>query len=301
VDFLGGGCDAGCACEAHCAVDDRCLGDQLLVGAVALRVQPWRLITLAGEERHHSLHVAGREVIDDKNNIQSVDPGDNVFPLHPEMSREPWKPDVAFFACETPPKQGGETLFCDGVELVRRMPSRVLKVFNKRKLRYTIQTNSEFIKYWLKKDEYTVADLKNPPTDCPFEFIQHDDKVFRSYVTPVLHRPMFNNKLAFGNFLLFARYIHNDKWFPTYEDGSIVPDNLIETVKKTGEKITVSNQWHKGDIMMIDNTRFLHGRNRILNLKDRRILTYFGYLKFACNKQDPVINAPWRNPSWLGV
>jgi hypothetical protein len=54
----------------------------------------------------------------------------------------------------------------------------------------------------------------------------------------------------------------------------------------------------KGDIIMIDNTRFLHGRNHILNLNDRRILTYFGYLKFACDKQDPVINAPWRNPNW---
>jgi len=181
------------------------------------------------------------------------------------------------------------------------LPSRVLKVFNKRKLSYTKLTNSEFIKYWLKKDTYTVADLANPPIDCPFEFIQHGDKVFRSYVTPVLHRPMFVNKLAFGNFLLFARYIHNDKWFPTYEDNTIVPDDLIETVKKTGEKITVFNKWQKGDIMMVDNTRFLHGRNRILNLEDRRILTYFGYLKFASKKQDPVINAPWRNSNWEGV
>ena len=242
----------------------------------------------------------GREIVDKINNIQSVDPGDNVFPLHPEMSREPWKPDVAFFACEIPPKQGGETLFCDGVELVRRMPSQVLKVFNKRKLRYTLQTNAEFIKYWLKKDTYTTVDLKTPPSDCPFEFIQQGDKIFRSYVTPVLHRPMFINKLAFGNFLLFARYIHNDKWFPTYEDGTIVPDDLIEAVKKSGEKITVINKWQKDDILMIDNTRFLHGRNRILNLKNRRILTYFGYLKYACNKYDPVNNAPWRNPGWLG-
>ena len=244
---------------------------------------------------------AGREVVDHKNNIQRVDPGDNIFPLHPEMSREPWKPDVALFACEIPPKQGGETLFCDGVELVSRMPSRVLKAFNKRKLRYTKLTNSEFIKYWLKTDTYTVADLLHPPTNCPFEFIQHGDKVFRSYVTPVLRRPMFINKLAFGNFLLFARYIHNDKWFPTYENGTIVPDNLIEIVKKTGEKITEFHQWKKGDIIMLDNTRFLHGRNNILNLKDRRILTYFGYLKFACDKHDPVINAPWRNPSWASV
>jgi len=81
--------------------------------------------------------------------------------------------------------------------------------------------------------------------DCPFEFIQHGDKVFWPYLTPVLHRSIFINKLAFGNSLLFVRYIHNDKWFPTYKYTTIVPDNLIETVKKTGEKITVFNQCKK--------------------------------------------------------
>ena len=81
--------------------------------------------------------------------------------------------------------------------------------------------------------------------DCPFEFNQHGDKVFWYYLTPVLHRLIFINKLAFGNSLLFVRYIHNDKWFPTYKYATIVPDNLIETVKKTGEKITVFNQCKK--------------------------------------------------------
>ena len=43
---------------------------------------------------------------------------------------------------------------------------------------------------------------------------------------------MFSIKLAFGNFLLFALYIQDDKWFPVYEDGTIVPDEIVEVVKK---------------------------------------------------------------------
>ena len=241
---------------------------------------------------------AGRETIDDINNIQTVDPGDNPFPLHPEMSREPWKPDVCFFACETAPKEDGQTFFCDGIELVRKLPTRVLKAFNRRKLHYSLVAPPEFLKYWLKTENYTDEDLNNPPEDCPFKFTKYAGKIFRTYEAPVLHKPMFSNKLAFGNFLLFARYIHNDKWFPVYEDGTIVPDDLVEVVRKTGEKLTEYKQWQEGDVMMVDNTRFLHGRTRIHNLKERRILSYFGYLRFACTKQDPVPNAPWRNPCW---
>ena len=79
----------------------------------------------------------------------------------------------------------------------------------------------------------------------------------------------------------------------------MVPDDMVEAVKKTGDKLSEYLAWQKNDVMMVDNTRYLHGRTRISNLKERRVLTYFGYLKFACPKQDPVPNAPWRNPEWL--
>ena len=39
----------------------------------------------------------GREVVDNEKNIQTVNLGDAAFPLHPELAREPWKPDVCFF------------------------------------------------------------------------------------------------------------------------------------------------------------------------------------------------------------
>src|SRR5690242_2120745 len=64
----------------------------------------------------------GREVLDDALNIQTVNIGKEAFPLHPELSREPWKPDVAFFYCMSPPTTGGETTVCDGIEIVKNLP-----------------------------------------------------------------------------------------------------------------------------------------------------------------------------------
>ena len=59
-----------------------------------------------------------RSVLDDAANIQSVNGGCDAFPLHPELSREPWKPDVAFFACLEPPRAKGATTIADGVAIV---------------------------------------------------------------------------------------------------------------------------------------------------------------------------------------
>lgn len=241
----------------------------------------------------------GREIIDAKNNIQTVDPGTKDFPLHPELSREPWKPDICFFACEKAPVSGGQTTFCDGVELVRKLPRRVRSALFRRKLRYNVPVRSAEVSFWMKKETPTPDDLENPPEDCPFEFIEIGGIAYRSYIAPVFHRPMFHNDLAFGNFLLFSRYHHNDRSFPLFEDGTPVPDELVEPIRKVGEKLTIHRAWRLGDILMLDNTRYLHARTAIKDLRARRILTYFGYLKFAVTKPDEIQDPRWRNPRWL--
>ena len=138
-------------------------------------------------------------------------------------------------------KRMAKAFFYDGNELVRKFPSRVLKAFSRRKLHYSLAGPPEILRYWLKKDDYTDDDLNNPPEDYPFKFSKYGWKIFSTYGVPVLHKPIFFNKLSFGNFLLFARYIHDDKWFLVYEDGTIVPDKMIESVKKTVKKLSEYN------------------------------------------------------------
>ena len=240
----------------------------------------------------------GRETIDKINNIQTVDPGIDPFPLHPEMSRLPWKPDVCFFGCLRAPINGGETIICDGVKLVRLLPNRILKQINRRKLKYSHRVSDEEVKYWLNSEKPIDEILDKAPEDCPFEFSKHKGKILKSYVAPFLHKPMFIERLAFGNYLLFARYIHNNIWFPVFDDGSIVPSEIVEAIKKAGEKSTETINWRPNDLVMIDNTRFLHGRNKIQDLENRKIITYFGFLRFASKLQDPVPNSRWRDPAW---
>ena len=56
--------------------------------------------------------------------------------------------------------------------------------------------------------------------------------------------------------------------------------------------------WRAGDVLMLDNTRFMHGRTAILDANERLIASFFGYLGFAIPDSEEPPNAPWRQENF---
>jgi alpha-ketoglutarate-dependent taurine dioxygenase len=235
----------------------------------------------------------GRVVIDREQNIQTVNLGYEPFPQHPELSREPWKPDICFFWCIKSPSKGGETTVCDGVEIVRRLPPAVKNAFSRRRLRYQQPATAAEIAFWLGSHEPDAATIANPPVHCPYSFVRNNGEIHRYFLMPALHKPMFSDEPAFGNFLFFGRYFNRQRIFPTFENGESVPDDLLAEVKAVSDQVESPVAWQPGDIVILDNTRFMHGRRAILDLKERHIATYFGYVHFAV-VEDRERHFPWR-------
>ncbi|MGB5621735.1 MAG: TauD/TfdA family dioxygenase [Gammaproteobacteria bacterium] len=238
----------------------------------------------------------GRVTLDQANGIQFVDPGLRAFPLHPEMSRLPWKPDICWFGCLNPPTTGGETTICDGVEIVDLLPPDIFDAFASRRLMYATKAEKSSLRFWLGTEEPSNEQLATPPEDCPFRFVRTKRHVCEIFTTPALHQPMFADRLAWGNFLFFARYGQGLKKFPVFADGTEVPDELIDAVKQVADKLEQPIRWRKHDLLMLDNTRFLHGRREIAGVDNRRIMSYFGYLNFARPGMEEPPNAKWRDP-----
>jgi alpha-ketoglutarate-dependent taurine dioxygenase len=55
------------------------------------------------------------------------------------------------------------------------------------------------------------------------------------------------------------------------EDGSKIPAEVVREIEAVSEACTVELPWWDGDLIMIDNTRVLHGR-RAFNDQKRAIL-----------------------------
>lgn len=235
-----------------------------------------------------------RELLDGAHNIQTVNFGVDPFPLHPELSREPWKPDICFFWCVNPPGRGGETTVCDGVEIVRKMPGDLFEAFRARRLVYTQRMAPQVCAYWLGSPNPDDDAMKSPREGCPYSFFRVPGGVARTFSRPALHKPMFSDDLAFGNFILFARYYLKLPNFPAFDNNERIPDDLVQQVKEISDRLTAPVAWREGDVIVLDNTRFMHGRNAIVDAAERRIATYFGYLNFAKPDPEEVPGAPWR-------
>lgn len=273
-------------------------------GALLFRGFALDVGTFAALTRSYCTHSAfndspGRETVDDDNNIQTVNLGDEAFPLHAELSRTPWRPDVCWFACITPAERDGETYICDGVEMVRQMSPQLRAALQHRKLRYTQPSQLHEAKFWLRADQPTVSLLQNPPDDCPYSYDIVAQKPQQTFLRPALHKCMFSDDLAFANFLLFARRYLQSKRFPLFEDGSEIPDALVDELEQIGQRLQQPIPWQENDVVMLDNTRFMHARDKLPSPSLRHILTYFGYLKFALPAPEEGPQPRWREPHGL--
>lgn len=237
----------------------------------------------------------GRALLDPDNAIYAVNGGTEAFALHPELSREPWKPDLALFACLSPPGRGGQTTLCDGIALARALPDAVRQGLAGRRLVYVSPTWPELLRFWLGRADPDDALLRAPPVGCPYQFLRtRDGQVVRMFSRPALHRPMFAEGPAFGNFLLFARFNNHRGDFPLLDDFQPVPEAWLQAIRAAGDALSVAVDWQQGDVLMLDNTRFLHGRTAVTDPAERVIATYFGYLTDALPDPEEPADPIWR-------
>ena len=164
---------------------DFCESGAVLLRGFSYDVEAFRLFA----ERLCSASVfnesRNRALLDKASNIQSVDLGTAPFPLHPELSREPWRPDVCMFACFSPPMRGGETTICDGVEIVRRLPPAIVDEMLGHSLVYCQPALPEALKFWLGTETPTAQQLASPPPECPYSFKDLGDRIIRCFSRPV--------------------------------------------------------------------------------------------------------------------
>ena len=56
------------------------------------------------------------------------------------------------------------------------------------------------------------------------------------------------------------------------ENGKKIPQNILNEVKKISDDLTINLNWEDGDLCMINNQRFMHGRRSIDQEEKRDII-----------------------------
>ena len=95
-------------------------------------------------------------------------------------------------------------------------------------------------------------------------------QILRGFLRPLLEPPIFQQRPAFANFILFARDYLRLTDVPLLDDGKPFPDEWLDVVRTNARKLTYAHAWQKGDVLIADNSRFMHGRRAIADPAERR-------------------------------
>lgn len=240
-----------------------------------------------------------REKVDGNETLLTVTGSTQSFgiPLHGEMYYMSRRPSVLWFFCENPPSEAGETTLCSGAELYRRLGEPEREFFRRHRLKYIRRLTGdewrlafqmedpEGLRRWCDENESTIAE--NP-----------DGSVTIEYVSPAVRRDPAADAEVFINSLLivhsaeqalragFAAKLsglprEDSPLVVRTEEGEELPADLVERVGRVGKDLTAKVAWEKGDVLMVDNRRIMHGR-RSCHDRGRRIYVRMGEPSFAC-------------------
>jgi len=222
-----------------------------------------------------------REAINGDKTVLSVT-GANLryaVPLHGEMYYTKNKPSLLWFYCATPPLSGGETTVCDGIQVYQKLSDSTKELFHTKRLKY-IRSYPKFM--WqeiYKTDDLNIVKRICQENDTYLKVDEKDHSITTEFVTYAItesgkHKAFINNILP----VIAQEYVQGlQSSIVRFEDGLKIPDDVIFELKDVTDKLTLPIAWQKGDILMIDNTRLLHGRKSFSD-NQREIYVRMGHL-----------------------
>lgn len=209
-----------------------------------------------------------REKVKKNNNtLLSVTGGSGMklaIPMHGEMHYKKIKPPRIWFCCLSAPESNGETTLCDAERLYDILSLEAKTLFNNHKIQY-IRTYDE--ERWQGVFQTTNIEDAIPFFEAnEFEY-QLDDKnnLTTTYTSQAFHIAD-NGAYHFINNILPISYQERNNMpgnIVRLDNGEKIPDSIIDEIIEKADQLTVANPWVKGDVVLIDNFRAMHGRNTI--------------------------------------
>jgi alpha-ketoglutarate-dependent taurine dioxygenase len=204
------------------------------------------------------------------------------LPLHGEMYYMDGRPDMLWFYCARPAESEGETTVCDGAAVYRELsPATKALLANKRLKFMRTYRDGEWQKI------YQTDDMKEAEAFCRGNGLtvrlDEVNKIVRTeYVIPAVITSRWGGHEVYINNILPVIWQEREKKrgdtsIVRFEDGSELPDSLIEEVVGIQQRLLHKIAWDAGDFAMLDNSRTLHGRNAFTD-QDREI-----YLRMVRN------------------
>ncbi|GBE94704.1 TauD/TfdA family dioxygenase [Nostoc cycadae] len=198
-----------------------------------------------------------RRVINGDKTILSVNDYQFDIKLHGEMYYQKQIPLMLWFFCAHPASENGETTICDGRQFFAALSDELKSLFLQKKLKLTVlMDKAEWQKKYKTDDINTLKEICNQ--NYTYLHIYPDKSICIEYIFFAVSTSKCGKYQAFINSLLPTMQLNPQVL--KFEDDSEIPAEVIAELNLIAEKLTTNITWQRGDILMIDNTRIMHGR-----------------------------------------
>jgi alpha-ketoglutarate-dependent taurine dioxygenase len=217
---------------------------------------------------------------------QKVDAGYDAIGLHCENGNTPFLPHLCWFFCEKAAKAGSQTTVCDGYSVWDALSASSRERFQAQPIQYT--RNIEAMKWKaftahalqgrkpIEQIEFKdLVSLLDTQQDATAE-LKPDGSIYYVFRVQAAHRTLFGERLALANSILGPSYNY-EKPKITFADGSPLSEQLLAELAQVTEAHTENIEWRNGEVVLIDNTRVMHGRRAITD-PERTIYNALSYI-----------------------
>lgn len=205
-------------------------------------------------------------------NAQKVDAGTDPVGLHCENGNAPKLPHFIWFYCKKAASSGSQTTYCDGRGVWEKLSDKTKKLFSQKRIKYSRTVPEQLWKSYLayelpnisSPEEVQISHLTQLSDQVPGQsFILNDDmSVHYEFTVGAAHETVFSEALVFANSILGPSFNY-EKPQITLEDSTPIPEDILAEIELITSQETQEIDWQDGDVVMIDNTRFMHGRRAI--------------------------------------
>lgn len=174
--------------------------------------------------------------------------------LRPEAQR----PELTWFWSVKPAESGGDGLFYDGVRVWLTLADQTRKVLSERKVRFVSRYHWRDLRYSDRASfERFIATIGGTVR----EYFDDDSADVEVLQAPV-RRTRWGNELAFVSSVCIAGSDGFEGMRVTLEGEDKFPAELRADIDRALALCCQTLTWEIGDILVLDNTRFLHGRTK---------------------------------------
>lgn len=215
---------------------------------------------------------------------QKVDSGTQAIGLHIENGTTPLPPDIIAFFSEVSATKGSQTTICDGYAIWENLSETLKEKFSQPMTISRYLPKNIWQKYVANafgiKDPVTVTwdDLKRFIELIPGQSITpaENEGVQYHLQMNMIRNDNLSGKPAFANAVLGPSYNYEAPRY-CFADGELISDQLRSELDELCEQHTHEVAWQDGDVLIIDNKRFMHGRREILvPLEQRKLCISMG-------------------------